>query len=82
MTEKFTCPSGHEVTPEQLHSTVDLNVRDIDDAVVFDCSGGKRGHTFTLRRAVQSGMFTEDQAAKIRAGAIQHRARYKNSEGA
>lgn len=63
---KFTCPSGHTADADKFHSTVDLTKSDIDDAITFECPGGKRGHSFSLKRAVKSGMFTEEEGARIR----------------
>jgi len=66
----FKCPNGHELTPDHFHSYVDLKEPDLMKAVTFSCDGGKRGHKFTLAKAVKSGMFTPDQAEKIAQGAI------------
>ena len=73
MKTEFKCPSGHEITFLQLHSTVILAESDIDLAIVFECPGGKRGHTFTLKKAVAAGMFTEEEAGRIREGGRKHR---------
>jgi hypothetical protein len=66
--EERTCPSGHRLPVRAFESYVDLTKKG-DDAILFSCPGGKRGHIFSLRRAITSGMFTEDEAAKIRATA-------------
>lgn len=83
MSETFTCPRGHVLMPDQLTSTVDLTVDDIDKAVIFTCQTGdwskdkgKNWHDFTLKRAIKAKMFTTDQAARIRAGAEEHRRKY------
>lgn len=66
MTEERTCPSGHKLPVTDFHSYVDLKEPELDDAITFECPGGKRGHSFTLRKAVASGMFNIEEAAKIR----------------
>ncbi len=71
--EERTCPSGHTLTVDKFQSVVALTVKEIDDAIVFSCPGGKRGHTFTLRKAETSGMFTAEEAERIRQGGIRHR---------
>lgn len=71
-----TCPSGHKLTVDKFHSTVYLTKEEIDDAIVFDCPGGKRGHTFTLRKAEVSGMFNIEEVEKIRQAGLAHRERY------
>lgn len=74
--EERTCPSGHKLPVDQFHSYLDLTKTNIDDAILFDCPGGKRGHTFTLVKAAAAGMFTPDEAAKIRSSAYQHKAEW------
>ena len=69
------CPSGHKLDEAKFFTYVDLKIPDIDDAIIFDCPGGKRGHKFTLRKAVRSGMFTAEEAAKLRESGTQTRAR-------
>ena len=64
--EQRICPSGHIHTVDKFHSYVKLDVEDPDLAIVFDCPGGKREHQFTLRKAVAAGMFTIEEAARIR----------------
>lgn len=76
MKTEFKCPSGHTVQATDLHSTVVLAEPDIDQAIVFECPGGKRGHSFTLKRAVAAGMFTEEEAERIRAGGRNHREKF------
>lgn len=83
MADTFTCPRGHVLTPDQLVSTVDLTMEDIDKAVIFTCQTGdwesdkgKDWHDFTLKRAIKSGMFTAEQASNIRATAEEHRNKY------
>lgn len=76
MKTEFKCPSGHIVNATDLHSTVGLAEPDIDLAIVFECPGGKRGHSFTLKKAVAAGMFTEDEADRIREGGQKHRELY------
>ena len=83
MNDTFICPRGHVLRPDQLKSTVDLTVDDIDKAVIFTCQTGdwvidkgKNWHDFTLKRAIKAGMFTAEQAARIRAGAEEHRLKY------
>lgn len=71
--EERTCPSGHTLPVDQFKSYVKLDVKDYDDAIIFDCPGGKRGHTFTLRKAVAKGMFNTEEAANIRRMGISHR---------
>ena len=63
--EKRTCPSGHTLIVSEFKAIINLGVEDITDAVVFSCPGGARGHQFTLRKAVGSGMFNLDEANKI-----------------
>ena len=71
------CPSGHDVKVADLHSTVKLETGiEIEDAILFSCPGGKRGHSFTLRQAVASGMFTQDQAGRISLGGLKHREQF------
>lgn len=79
--EERTCPSGHRLPVDQFHSYVKLDVDDYDDAIIFDCPSGKRGHTFTLRRAVASGMFNIEEAAKIRRMGIAHKASVVEASG-
>jgi len=50
-----------------------LTEADLNEGITFECPGGKRGHTFTLKKAVASGMFTEEDAARIRAGGVKYR---------
>ena len=71
--EERTCPSGHTLPVDQFRSYVELGVKDYDDAITFTCPGGKRGHTFTLRKAVAKGMFNTEEAAKIRRMGVAHR---------
>jgi len=78
LTATITCPSGHSVSVTDLKSYVKLDVEEPDDAVIFDCPGGKRGHQFTLRKAVASGMFNTEEAARIRRSGIKHREDSKN----
>ena len=59
------CPSGHELPVEQFKSYIDLT-KEGDESINFECPGGKRGHTFSLSKAVASRMFTEEEATKIR----------------
>ena len=66
MSEERTCPSGHTLPVADFHSYVDLKLPELDDAITFYCPGGKRGHSFTLRKAVAGGMFNTEEAAKIR----------------
>lgn len=67
MKTEITCPSGHIVKIADIHSFVDLTKSDLDEAIIFECPGGKRGHTFTLRKAVAKKTFTIEEAARIRA---------------
>lgn len=73
MPEERVCPSGHRLPVGQFQSyidlTKDLTKESLEDAILFDCPGGKRGHTFSLSRATASGMFTKEEAAKIRSQA-------------
>lgn len=66
MSEEFTCPSGHRLPVEQFHSYVDLTKQG-DEAVLFACPGGKRGHQFNLAKAAASGMFSSQELIDIRA---------------
>ena len=68
--EKRTCPSGHTLPVDQFRSYVDLEKEEVDDAITFSCPGGKRGHDFSLRRGIASGMFTEEEAEKLRRVAL------------
>lgn len=77
MKTEFKCPSGHIVQATELHSYVSLTETDLNDAITFECPGGKRGHTFSLRKAVAAGMFTEEEAANIRAGGERHRTEFE-----
>lgn len=74
----FTCPSGHKLTYDHFHSTVNMDVADptLDD-IMFSCDGGKSGHSFTLKKAVNRGMFTADMAEKIREHAKLHLITYR-----
>lgn len=69
MSKEYTCPSGHKFPVEKFHSYVDTTIADLDNAVIFDCPGGKRGHSFSLRKAVGSGMFSIEEGMKIRQSA-------------
>jgi hypothetical protein len=76
----FTCPSGHTHPKERFHSYVKTDVEDPDIAIIFTCPVGKQDHEFNLRKAVGAGMFTIDQAAKIRQQGILHREAFLESE--
>jgi len=76
------CPSGHELTFDHFHSIVDLTKPDIMQAIIFTCDGGKRGHHFTLEKAVKSGMFTQEEAEKIKQMGIAHQKQYGGRKGA
>ncbi|MFA5429819.1 MAG: hypothetical protein WC329_01515 [Candidatus Omnitrophota bacterium] len=76
MKTEFKCPSGHTVKATDLHSTVILAEADIEKAVVFECPCGKRGHTFTLKKAKDAGMFTVEEASRIAEGGRIHQAKY------
>jgi len=60
-----TCPSGHTLPDKEFHSYVDLKTDMEEDMVIFSCSGGKRGHGFTLRKALKSKMFTPEEGQKL-----------------
>lgn len=77
MKTELTCPSGHTVKVEELSSYVKLNEAELDDAITFSCAGGKRGHNFSLRKAVACGMFNIEQAARIRASGAKHLAQFQ-----
>jgi hypothetical protein len=86
VSETFTCPKGHVLMPDQLVSTVDLTVEDIDKAIIFTCQTGdwskdkgKNWHDFTLARAIKVKMFTTDQVARIRAQAEEYRMKMNRS---
>lgn len=64
------CPSGHEHKLAEYHSYVKLDVMGADQAIILTCPGGKREHQFTLAKAAQSGMFTAEQAEKLRISAF------------
>ncbi|KKL21481.1 hypothetical protein LCGC14_2445010 [marine sediment metagenome] len=64
---KLTCPWGVEHPAESVTSVVSTTEPDLDLAVVFDCGCGRRG--FTLKRAIASGIFTDDEIEKLRAEA-------------
>jgi hypothetical protein len=81
MKTQFQCPSGHTVQATELHSTVKLKETDIYEAIIFECPGGKRGHTFTLKKAVTAGVFTKEEAARIAEGGKQHQAKYAPKGG-
>lgn len=76
---KFKCPSGHLLSFDHFHSTVKLDEPDIMKAVVFTCDGGKRGHEFTLEKAVAKGMFTKEQGDKIASQGKEHRRMYSTA---
>lgn len=79
MADMFTCPSGHTHPAGDFHSYVNLKIEDANEAVTFTCPGGKKEHIFTLGKAVKSGMFTEEQAEKIRVSAF--RAKQADKKG-
>lgn len=74
---ELTCPSGHKVKVEDLHSYVKLNEGELDDAIAFSCPGGKRGHNFSLRKAVAAGTFNIEEASRIRASGAKHLAEFQ-----
>ena len=83
MSQEFICPRGHVLNPDQLTSTVDLTMDDIDKAVIFTCQTGdwkvdkgKNWHSFTLARAIKSKMFWPEHVDRIRAQAEEHRRKY------
>jgi len=78
---EITCPSGHSVKSVDVHSTVKLVERDIYEAVVFECPGGKRGHSFTLKKGIEKGTFTAAEAAKIAVAARKYQAQYAPKRG-
>ena len=66
----WTCPSGHRLPASAFHSYARTKPEFTGyDRVEFTCDGGKRGHSFTLTKAVQSGMFTTEEADKLVAAA-------------
>lgn len=77
MKNELTCPSGHTLPPAEFRSYVDMTVEELDDAITFTCPGGKRGHTFSLRKAVAAKMFTIEEAARIRESGKQHKAKFE-----
>ena len=80
-TEKRTCPSGHTLIVSEFKSHLKLDVPDITDAVIFECPGGARGHQFTLRKAVGSGMFNIQEANMIANAAYRERGALRKREG-
>lgn len=64
--EERTCPSGHKLPVSEFHAYVDLNIKDINRAITFTCPDGEKGHIFNLQKAVTSGMFSAEEANKIR----------------
>ena len=83
MSEEFTCPKGHVIRPDQLKATVELNVDDIDKAVIFTCQTGdwekdkgKDWHSFSLKRAIKAKMFWPEHIERIRNAAEVHRKNY------
>jgi hypothetical protein len=77
MKTEFKCPSGHTVKATDLHSYVKLVEKNIFEAVTFSCPGGKRGHEFTLKKAVAAGMFNQEEADRIAESGRQHQAKYR-----
>jgi len=67
--EELTCPKGHKYPVKDFHSYI-KDRDNLDDGIVFDCPGGKQGHTFTLRKAVASGMFSIADAKRIQEYAL------------
>ena len=67
-----TCPGGHTLPLDHFHSCLDFEEPDLMEAITFDCDGGKRGHKFTLQKAVDAGMFTTEEAEKIKEQARFH----------
>lgn len=73
--ETFTCPKGHVISEDQLRCTVDLKVDDIDKATIFTCEGGD-WHSFPLKTAIRTKMFTKEQVERLRKSADEHRRKY------
>lgn len=73
--EFFTCPRGHVLNEDEITCTIDLTVDDIDKAIIFTCPKDNY-HDFTLKRALKTKMFSEEQAAKIRVSAEEHRRKH------
>ena len=69
------CPRGEEWPASGFKSFVNIKEEMTYDAITFTCPAG---HTFTLKRAVKTGMFTEEEAQKIlkAAQAIAREVRY------
>lgn len=63
------CPRGEEWPAESFKSTVEYEKKvQTHDTIHFLCPAG---HVFTLRRAVEKGMFTPEQGLKLIASAQQ-----------
>ena len=75
MSQTFTCPRGHVITEDQLHCTADLTLDDIDKATIFTCDMDNM-HSFTLKRAIKTKMFTGDHIERLRKQADDHRRKY------
>ena len=60
----ITCPSGHSIHAAQLKSHFDLSKK-VEEAIIFDCPGGKRGHSFDIYQAVGARIFTIEEAWKL-----------------
>jgi hypothetical protein len=59
---------------------VKTDIEDPDIAIIFTCPGGKQEHEFNLRKAVAAGMFSIEQAARIRQQGARHRQEFLESE--
>ena len=61
------CPRGEEWPATSFKSYVGFKEKvQSHDTITFGCPAG---HTFTLKKAVEKGMFTQEQALKIIAAA-------------
>ncbi len=61
------CPRGEEWPAMSFKSCVHIKEKvQSHDTITFECPAG---HTFSLKKAVEKGMFNQEQALKIIAGA-------------
>ena len=71
----FTCPKGHVINEDQLKCTVDLTIEDIDKATIFTCEDGNM-HSFSLKTAIRTKMFSKEHIERLRKQAGEHRRKY------
>lgn len=74
--EIFTCPKGHIVNTDTLKCVVSMTEPDIDKATIFICEAGRKSHDFTLKTAIRTKMFTQEQIVRLRGQAEEHRRKF------